>query len=300
MVLCIPPAILNHQALQLNLWRHDTPVTAEVLCIECLFCLEGICFRLCCLCKMHASPVWWTQCDSAAPDGVTLQCADTKNPQDNLAVLHEAFAQEPFGMGIRELSHGCPWALGSCWGSCWLSTFHRFHGIHGIHGIHGRKGRHPTGTLSGRQGRQGTSWESVGNQLGDSSNFSNLPFGPAIDSLHEVNGKDGTTGQGLRSLRTLNYIIVIFSIPGPTLQVSPTSSGQSIKTAYPKAKECEDAIAALPSEARLLAYLALEVHLDVLDPLDVFACLCVFLTTGIHWIILWRKFYVLHSDFHIR
>ena len=76
--------------------------------------------------------------------------------------------------------------------------------IHGIHGIHGRKGRHPTGTLSGRQGRQGTSWESVGNQLGDSSNFSNLPFGPAIDSLHEVNGKDGTTGQGLRSLRTLN------------------------------------------------------------------------------------------------
>ena len=275
MVLCIPPAILNHQALQLNLWRHDTPVTAEVLCIECLFCLEGICFRLCCLCKMHASPVWWTQCDSAAPDGVTLQCADTKNPQDNLAVLHEAFAQEPFGMGIRELSHGCPWLSLLA-----ASTFHRFHGSTGSTGSTGSMaGRAATPLVLWAGGRDGR--EPVGNQLGTSWGIqvtsvtypSVLPLTACMKSTAKMEQLARVYGV-YALLINLNHIIIIFSIPGPTLQVSPTSSGQSIKTAYPKAKECEDAIAALPSEARLLAYLALEVHLDVLDPLG---------STGIHW-----------------
>ena len=275
MVLCIPPAILNHQALQLNLWRHDTPVTAEVLCIECLFCLEGICFRLCCLCKMHASPVWWTQCSTRWGD--SAMC-NTKNPQDNLAVLHEAFAQEPFGMGIRELSHGCPWALGC---RCWqLRHFTDFTDPRDPWDPW-QEGPPPhwySEREAGTAGNQlGTRW---GIQVTSVTYPSVLPLTACMKSTAKMEQLARVYGV-YALLVNLNYIIIIFSIPGPTLQVSPTSSGQSIKTAYPKAKECEDAIAALPSEARLLAYLALEV--GTLGCLGSLGCLRMSLCFSYHW-----------------
>ena len=194
-------------------------------------------------------------------------------------------------------------ALGSCWQLAAVDISPSSRDLTGSTGSTGSMaGRAATPLVLWAGGRDGR--EPVENQLGDSSNFSNLPFGPAIDSLHEVNRKDGTTGQGLRSLRTLNYIILIFSIQGPTLQVSPTSSGQPVNPSKPHILRQRNV--KMPSQLcrRKQGFWPIWpwrlVHLDVLDPLDVFACLCLFFTTGIHWIILWRKFYVLHSDFHIR